>query len=68
MQAPAEGDVQAIGREGNEDVRFDAMLELMEDRTDGEIAFEILERLLRPRWRKPAQARSLPLSQRSCLP
>ncbi len=36
--------VNAVGEEGDEDVRFDAIFSLMEDRTDGEIAFEILER------------------------
>jgi hypothetical protein len=46
MQAPGERDVQAIGQEGNEDVRLDASLELVKDRPDREIAFEVLERLL----------------------
>ena len=46
MQAPGERDVQAIGQEGNEDVRLDAGLELVKDRPDREIAFEVLERLL----------------------
>jgi hypothetical protein len=36
--------VQTIGEEGNEDVRFDARLELMEDGADCEIALEIVER------------------------
>ena len=38
-----ERDVQAVGEEGDEDVRFDASFFLMEDWADGEIAFEILE-------------------------
>ena len=45
VQAPRQRDVQAIGQEGDEDVRLDARLALMEDRPDGEIAFEVLERL-----------------------
>jgi hypothetical protein len=48
MQAPGEGDVQAIGQEGDEDVGFDARLELVKDRPDREIAFEVLERLFDP--------------------
>jgi hypothetical protein len=35
-----------IGQEGDEDVRLDAGLELVKDRPDREIAFEVLERLL----------------------
>ena len=46
VQAPRQRDVQAIGQEGNEDVRFDAGLELVKDRPDREVALEILERLL----------------------
>src|SRR3954451_4743292 len=46
MQAPCESDVQAIGQEGDEDVRLDAGLELVKDWPDREIAFEVLERLL----------------------
>jgi len=45
MQAPRESDVQAIGQEGDEDVRLDARLALVKDRPDREIAFEVLERL-----------------------
>jgi hypothetical protein len=37
--------VQAIGKKGDENVRLDARLELVMDRADGEIAFEIFERL-----------------------
>ena len=46
MQSPRKGDVQAIGQEGDEDVRLDTGLELVKDRPDGKVAFEILERLL----------------------
>ena len=46
VQAPRQGDVQAIGQEGDEDVSLDAGLELVKDRPDREIAFEVLERLL----------------------
>ena len=38
MQAPRESDVQAIGQEGDEDVRLDARLALVKDRPDREIA------------------------------
>lgn len=33
-----QGDVQAIGQESDKDVRFDACFQLMEDRSDGEVA------------------------------
>jgi hypothetical protein len=46
MQAPRQGNVQAVGQEGDEDVRLDARLELVKDRPDREVAFEVLERLL----------------------
>jgi hypothetical protein len=46
VQAPRKSDVQAIGQEGDEDVRLDAGLELVKDRPDGKVAFEVLERLL----------------------
>src|SRR4051794_25417025 len=46
MQAPRHRDVQAIGQEGDEDVRLDAGLEPVKDRPDREIALEVLERLL----------------------
>ncbi len=45
-QALLEGDLQAIGDEGHEDVGLDAMVELVVDRPDGEIAFQLLEGLL----------------------
>ena len=37
--------MQAIGEKGDENVRLDARLELVMDRADGEIAFEIFKRL-----------------------
>ncbi len=45
-QALFEGDLEAIGDEGDKDVGFDTMVELVIDRPDGEIAFEFLEGLL----------------------
>jgi hypothetical protein len=45
-QALLERDLQAVGEEGDEDVRLDAILVLMMDGSDGKIAFELLERLL----------------------
>jgi hypothetical protein len=36
MQAPRKSDVQAIGQEGDEDVRLDAGLELVKDRPDSD--------------------------------
>ena len=38
--------VQAVGQEGEEDVRLDAVLALMVDRADRQIALERFERLL----------------------
>ena len=38
MQAPRQRDVQAVGQEGNEDVRFDARLELVKHWSDCQIA------------------------------
>src|SRR5208283_5703506 len=46
FQAAAEGDVQTISEEGDEDVRLDALLFLMVDRADGEVALERSKRLL----------------------
>src|SRR5207245_8942353 len=46
MQAPRERNLQAIGQEGDEDMGLDARLDLVKDRSDREIAFEVLERLL----------------------
>ena len=45
VQAAAERDVEAVGEEGNEDMRLDARLVLMKDRPDGKVALEVLERL-----------------------
>ena len=41
-----QGDVQAIGDEGDKDVRLDPVLALMEDRPDSEIVLEFLDRAL----------------------
>ena len=41
-----QGDEQAVGDEGDEDVRLDALFTLMEDRPDREVVLEFLERLL----------------------
>ena len=38
MQPPRQSGVQAIGQEGDEDMRFDPGVVLMEDRPDGEVA------------------------------
>src|SRR5437763_12893514 len=46
MQAPRKSDVQAIGQEGDKDVRLDAGLELVKDRPDREVALEVFEGLL----------------------
>ena len=43
-QARAQRDVQTISQECDEDVRFDALLELMVDRTELQIVLEIFER------------------------
>jgi transposase len=40
------GDLQAIGDEGDNDVRLDALIRLMIDRTDRQIVLELLEGLL----------------------
>ena len=41
MQPPRQSGVQAIGQEGDEDMRFDPGLVLMEDRPDGEVALSL---------------------------
>src|SRR2546423_10653935 len=46
MEAPAECDMEAIGEEGDEDMRLDARCILVKDRPNGEVAFEVPERLL----------------------
>ena len=43
-----EGDVQAIGDEGDKDVGFDAMLKLVIDRAQLQIALEVFEGGLKP--------------------
>lgn len=43
LQLLAERDVQAVGEEGDEDMRLDSLLVLMEDGPDCEIALERLE-------------------------
>src|SRR5229473_4728232 len=40
----AQRDVKTIGQEGDEDVRFDALLELVVDRPELQVVLEILER------------------------
>ncbi len=44
-QAPLEGDLQAVGDEGDKDVGLDAVVELVVDRPDREAALEFLEGL-----------------------
>ena len=44
VQASGQGDLQAVGEEGDEDVGFDAPFVVMEDRADREVAFEGFER------------------------
>ena len=39
-----QGDVQAVGDEGEEDVRLDPVLALMEDRADRQVVLKLLER------------------------
>ena len=41
-----QGDVQAVGEKGDEDVRLDTVLELVVDRAYCKVALEIFERLL----------------------
>src|SRR5271157_2083944 len=45
-QALFQRHLKAIGEEGHEDVRLDALVRLMIDGPDGEIALQLLERLL----------------------
>ncbi len=45
-QALLEGDLQAIGDEGHKDMGLDAMVELVIDRPDREVAVQLLEGLL----------------------
>ena len=46
MQALLQRHLEAIGKEGHEDVRLDTLIGLMIDWPDGEIALQFLERLL----------------------
>src|SRR4029077_5290453 len=46
LQPGAQCDMQAIGQEGDEDVRLDAVLKLVVDRAELQIVLEILERSL----------------------
>ena len=43
MKPPRQRHVQAVGQEGDEDVRLDPRLELVEEGPDGEIAFQRLK-------------------------
>ena len=45
-ESGAQGDVETIGEEGDEDVRFDTLDQLIVDRTQPQIALEVLERRL----------------------
>ena len=45
MKMTLQRDLQAVGQERNEDMGFDPVLVLMEDRPDRQIAFRVLERL-----------------------
>lgn len=40
-QPPLQGHLQAVGQEGDEDVRFNAILALVVDGPEGQVAFEI---------------------------
>jgi hypothetical protein len=44
FESMTECHVQAVGEKGNKDMRLDALLVPMEDRTDRQIALERLER------------------------
>jgi len=46
VQATRERDVQTIGEKRYENVGFDPLLALMEDRSNGEISLQVFERLL----------------------
>ena len=46
VEPPVERDMEAIGQEGDEDMRLDARLVLVKDRPNGEVAFEVSERPL----------------------
>jgi len=44
MKAARESDLHAVSQKGDEDVGFDPLLVLMEDRANRQVAFEIAER------------------------
>ena len=46
LESRPQGDVQAIGHEGDKDVRFDPALELVVDRAQLEIVLQVVERRL----------------------
>ena len=39
VEAPPQRDMEAVGEEGDEDVRLDPLFKLVEDRADREVAF-----------------------------
>jgi hypothetical protein len=41
-----QGNLQAVGNEGHEDVGLDALIGLVVDGADGQVAFQLLEGLL----------------------
>jgi hypothetical protein len=43
MQAALQCDVRTIGQEGDEDMGLDPTFLVMEDRSDGEVPFEVFE-------------------------
>ena len=45
VEAARESDLHAVRQKGDEDVGFDPLFVLMEDRTDSQVAFEIAEGL-----------------------
>jgi hypothetical protein len=46
VEPARQGDLHAIGEEGDEDMRFDPAFLLVEDRTDREVPLQVLERFL----------------------
>jgi hypothetical protein len=46
MESAREGDLKAIGEEGDEDMGLDALFVMMEDRADRQVALQVLEGLL----------------------
>jgi hypothetical protein len=43
LEPRAQGDVETIGQKGDEDVRFDALDQLVVDRTPSQVVLEVLE-------------------------